>query len=403
MNKCVKCIYILIFILIGYSGCSDKSDDLHTGPIASCDSDEDNFDVGQSNEEESTQTPQPQPIPVPSPHPQPQPITQPPPQPYGPYQPPPTHPQPVTYPGYPQYYPGYQPYQPTQPVPQYYPVYDASPSQPPSYQLPLPQPQPPYYPGYYQPYPPYQPYQIPPTEPYQQYQGYLPYQPYHHPTQPYQPEQPTTEESKDKESKKFKKCETIGFLKMNEEGNLVPMTNEDYIESFPNNKTSKYVFKSNLEKLYCNDKIIYTHKIGKDYCTSLTYNNKTNCFIMTTPSGFYLIKYYKGKWETIEKKIHKYIKLYGIDESGMPITIDENFYYTDFLRPNTFKYVFLPGVKITNIDAGTKTIWKKGKKEQFPIGLSFSSFNNIVLHFDEYVKIFRMFDGEYRLHFTKNK
>uniref|UniRef100_A0A3B0MSK3 Theileria-specific sub-telomeric protein, SVSP family, putative n=1 Tax=Theileria annulata TaxID=5874 RepID=A0A3B0MSK3_THEAN len=401
MNKCIKYLYILIFILIGYSGCSDKSDDLHTDPIASCDSDEDNFDVGQSNEEESTQSPQ-------TPHPQPQPITQPPPQPYGPYQTEPPPHQHTPQPYYPGYVP-YQPYQPIQPQPQYYPGYDASPSQPPSYPLPQQpqpqyQPQPPYYPGYYQPYPPYQPYQpyqpIPEYYPGPQYPGYQQYYPGY---VPYQPQQPITEESKEEESKKFKKCETIGFLKKNEEGNLVPMSNEDYIESFPNNKTSKYVFKSNLEKLYCNDKIIYTHKTGKDYCTSMTYNNKTNCFIMTTPSGFYLIKYYKGKWETIEKKIHKSIKLYGTDESGMPITIDENFYYTDFLRPNIFKYVFLPGVKITNIDAGTKTIWKKGKKEQFPIGLSFSSFNNIILHFDEYVKIFRMFDGEYRLHFTKNK
>ncbi|XP_952690.1 Theileria-specific sub-telomeric protein, SVSP family, putative [Theileria annulata] len=43
-----KCVLILILIKCVY--CSDKPDNLHTGPIVSCDSDEDNFEVTETEQ-----------------------------------------------------------------------------------------------------------------------------------------------------------------------------------------------------------------------------------------------------------------------------------------------------------------------------------------------------------------
>uniref|UniRef100_A0A3B0MS82 Theileria-specific sub-telomeric protein, SVSP family, putative n=1 Tax=Theileria annulata TaxID=5874 RepID=A0A3B0MS82_THEAN len=205
-----KCVLILILIKCVY--CSDKSDDLHTGPIPSCDSDDGNFEVTETTErlnkttqnetitettqnETITETTQnetvsdiatqtdPQQTPEPivyylvQPHPT---IQQPTHSGYEPQPQQPQHPQPYTA----QQYPGYQPIPVQQPIPppqlEHYgtgygpiPIQQPIPPPQPPVTIPIPHPYEQYYPEQQQLYQPPQGYQPQPTP---QYGPYGPYQ-----------------------------------------------------------------------------------------------------------------------------------------------------------------------------------------------------------------------------------
>ncbi|XP_952695.1 Theileria-specific sub-telomeric protein, SVSP family, putative [Theileria annulata] len=210
-----KCVLILILIKCVYS--SDKSDDLHTGPIPSCDSDDGNFEVSETTErlnkttlnetitettqnetvsDIATQTDPQQPTQpivyyLVEPHPT---IQQPTHSGYEPQPQQPQHPQPYTA----HQYPGYQPIPIQQPIPRpqlehygtgYGPIPIQQPIPPPPIPVTIPIPHP------YEPHPiyqsgPYGPYQTQPP----QGTGYYgtqqpipiqqPYQPYQEPQIP---------------------------------------------------------------------------------------------------------------------------------------------------------------------------------------------------------------------------
>uniref|UniRef100_A0A3B0NCS2 Theileria-specific sub-telomeric protein, SVSP family, putative n=1 Tax=Theileria annulata TaxID=5874 RepID=A0A3B0NCS2_THEAN len=387
---------------------------------------------------------------VQEPHP-PQPIIlpQPPshPQPYYPgYVPvPPTHP-PYQPPQYGPYQQGYPPYQPTlqQPVqetqpthPGYQPTQQQQLTEPTQHPQ---QPQPGYqqYPGYQPPPPPlsvpvHQPPQAQPqptqqilvTYPGIQYPGYQPYGPYQQHYQPppipeqsqyYSGLEPTPirepseilkeydqladkliSDAKDKVFKKQKELDFIKFYKKSKKGGFVPMAQNDFKILFTNMFVTKYKLKYELEQLIFNDDTVYIHKPGKPYCTSLTYNKKSNFFAINLEDGSFLyINKRKGQWRTFAMKVEDYIKLYTHDSQGNDLLLSSEHYYIDIANKGSFKYTFKQGVYCTKIIFNQKLVWKKTVDEPFPNAVSVTSKTNVVIHYDNYVSVYSIVRGQFK-------
>ncbi|EAN31359.1 SVSP family protein [Theileria parva strain Muguga] len=118
----------------------------------------------------------------------------------------------------------------------------------------------------------------------------------------------------------------IKFCKIDSDGNLVKMTNEDYEVTYDDRNKTKYLFYADLEQIECDNQIIYLHEDGTPYCSSLTYSKKTKIVVITNIQGFILIKRIKGEWTTTEEKIPEYVKFYTEDSEGKEILLTKEHY-----------------------------------------------------------------------------
>lgn len=408
MNKYVIYGYILTLITIQ---CVKSADEYANNATDDEGEEEGNFEVT-----ETTGQPQPSQLLPQTEHvQQPQPVQQ-----YGQY---PTYHY-AQYPGYstqqPQYYHGYQ-----QPQPYYYPGYQ----QP--YYYPGYQPQHYYYPGYQVTQPPQQP------APVQPYQVYGPYQPQPIPTQPqpvpvqpavvqepyqvppvtqpedgttpsqevynipvivsgiskpqkYKAKQPSHVYIKDTKVKPYgeKKCNVIKYFKIDNQGQLVEMSEGDYYKSADDNNRTKYRFNSKLEHIWCDGETIFMHIPGTKHATSLTYHKRNNVYIVRFDDRFLMIKNHKWKWVVNSRIIPTYVKMFKEGKGKKYVELTNMDYYVNLSLSGYVKFIFSPHVKCTKVTIKGQVIWEETEGCDYPKGLSITSGRNLVMYFVGYLQVY---------------
>ncbi|EAN32271.1 SVSP family protein [Theileria parva strain Muguga] len=211
------------------------------------------------------------------------------------------------------------------------------------------------------------------------------------------------DEEEEISSKTEEICKEIVLFKKDSDGNIIPMTENDYKKIISTEYENNYEFLANLEEVKCDGESVYSHIDGKFYPLSLTYKKPNNSFIIAFEDSFLRIKRRKGEWMTKSKKFKKHLKIYIKDEKGNEVEggEEDDFYRITFNK--AIKYKFKPGKKCNKIVFGDKLIWEKTPSDDYPIGFSINDRLNVVVFFEKYFKTFAKRSQGYRLKYTQGK
>ncbi|EAN31366.1 SVSP family protein [Theileria parva strain Muguga] len=203
--------------------------------------------------------------------------------------------------------------------------------------------------------------------------------------------------------KKMKTCNEIGLFKKDSDGNIIPMTENDYKKIISTVNEIRYEFLGKLEEIKCDGESIYTKLPDNAYCETLSYNKNTNIFTITIDGTFLFIKGDKDRWRTTCRRVKEHIKIYKLDEKGNEVEADGEDYFFYVTSHSGFRYKFKSGMKCTRIIFKETLAWEKTENEEYPVGLSISKKLNVVVFFENYFKVFGKSGGKYRKMYQQSK
>ncbi|XP_954712.1 Theileria-specific sub-telomeric protein, SVSP family [Theileria annulata] len=206
-----------------------------------------------------------------------------------------------------------------------------------------------------------------------------------------------------KKSEHTKICKQITFIKKDEMGNFVEMDNHDFDIDYEVKATIKYSFKTNLEIIYCDGEIVYTHDIGMEYALSLKYSKFMGRFIIQLRKDFLFIRYLDDKWLVKTKKIPDYIKIFTQDDQGNYIELTPEHCNIDITSTGSFKYN-VDSLKCTRIEYYNELVWDKRIKRGYPMTICYSLKISFMIYFKGYVCFYERINGMFYLkHIRSNK
>ncbi|EAN33242.1 SVSP family protein [Theileria parva strain Muguga] len=208
-------------------------------------------------------------------------------------------------------------------------------------------------------------------------------------------------DEKVKPSEPVKKCEKITFMKRDNSGKLVEMTDDEYFIKWIVATKIKYVFKAKLEAVLCDEEVIFNQAPEKEYCKSMVYNIPYCAFIFGRSDGYVLVKYHKGSWKLKARGIPDYVELYTVDEGGNDVKLGDEAYYLKFTPSASFKFSLIPSVRLTKVVVKGETVWEKSCSDGFPISVSVTDRMNVLMFFNQYIRIYGPRRGKYRYLFTR--
>ncbi|XP_953546.1 Theileria-specific sub-telomeric protein, SVSP family member, putative [Theileria annulata] len=215
-----------------------------------------------------------------------------------------------------------------------------------------------------------------------------------------QPEEPEEEKEPPKD---LKKCKEVKFMKMNEEGNLIPMSEGDYEIKYENFYVTKYEFLANLEEIHCDGKPIFIHKHSSPYTKLITHNICDDSFILLIGDNFVTLSLGKKNWSSLTYQIPNFIKLYKHDSEGNLVEMNREEYIIDFKLKHSFKYIMRKNISCIKVQVANIVAWEKTKNDTDLCGFSISSLNSVVLRFHKYTRVVNKKNGTYKTSFTKSK
>ncbi|XP_954703.1 Theileria-specific sub-telomeric protein, SVSP family [Theileria annulata] len=206
-----------------------------------------------------------------------------------------------------------------------------------------------------------------------------------------------------KKSESTKICKQITFIKKDEMGNFVEMDNLDFDIDYEVKTTIKYSFKTNLEIIYCDGEIVYTHDIGTEYPVSLKYSKFMGRFIMQLRKDFLFIRYLDDRWLVKTRKIPDYIKIFTQDDQGNYIELTPEHCNIDITSTGSFKYN-VDSLKCTRIEYYNELVWDKRIKRGYPMTICYSLKISFMIYFKGYVSLYERINGMFYLkHIRSNR
>ncbi|KAF5153558.1 hypothetical protein TpMuguga_02g00003 [Theileria parva strain Muguga] len=178
------------------------------------------------------------------------------------------------------------------------------------------------------------------------------------------------------------------FMKKNEEGIIVPMDEGDYKQIFEDPYKKVYIFQKNLEMILCDYKVIFNHRLGKPYASTLTYYRINNVFTIQHENGFMLICHEEGKWKVYLRSRSGYLNLYTQDSEGRYLELGENNYYISFGPRGFLRYEFKSDVNCSKVMFKDKLVWRRNSNEPCPSKINITLRKDIIVHFGDYYIIF---------------
>ncbi|XP_954715.1 uncharacterized protein TA17346, partial [Theileria annulata] len=213
-----------------------------------------------------------------------------------------------------------------------------------------------------------------------------------------EPEEPEDEEP----PKDVKRCNIITLMKMNEEGDLVPMTEGDYEIVRDNEDAVKYTFTSTLEELHCDGEIVYKHISRNRRTSSLIYNRVRHHFLLKNDLGMYVCNYRKGVWSVFNHKFLNTIYIFTKDSEGNDMFLNSEHYTNDIGDKGSFKYIFKDGVKCTKIMYRNQLVWEKTDyTDNYPIYFYINLKYHFYILFSDHIYKYSKRGTEYH-HFSGN-
>ncbi|XP_952706.1 Theileria-specific sub-telomeric protein, SVSP family, putative [Theileria annulata] len=200
----------------------------------------------------------------------------------------------------------------------------------------------------------------------------------------------------------IKKCKEVKFLKKDQYGNLVRMTEKkDYKLKHTGFNKIKYEIIANLEQILCDEEVIFEHKSDFPYTKILTYNRTENAFVISRKGGFVLIKRVNGIWKQIGRRIPSYIKMYSQDSHGNYVELTKEYYYIEMSPRASIKYTFITGLGCKLITLRGEVIWTKTNIDDFPLAFSYTNRFGFLIYFPTYVRTYVRKNGTFKLLYTK--
>ncbi|XP_955542.1 Theileria-specific sub-telomeric protein, SVSP family [Theileria annulata] len=183
-----------------------------------------------------------------------------------------------------------------------------------------------------------------------------------------------------------KKCKTITLVKY-DQGNLVEMTHEDYRILQCGSHITKYIFRSELEQVYCDDEIVYNHRPGKHYCISLNYNIQSCYFVLEFVDELLLFMFTKGKWKGNKHKNQCPFKFYT-HIGGHIRQMTNDYYCIDINTKGSIKYRFCNNVYCSKVKFDDEEVWEKTTHGEYPMAICSSYNGKIIFYYDGYNEVF---------------
>ncbi|EAN32276.1 SVSP family protein [Theileria parva strain Muguga] len=199
---------------------------------------------------------------------------------------------------------------------------------------------------------------------------------------------PPEEKKETKPVKPESICNSLIFMKKNEEGIIVPMDEGEYKQIFEDPYKKKYLFQKNLEMILCDYKVIYEQIPGKPYTSSLTHFKNENTFIIRREGEFIFIICQRKKWVIFSRKRSGFIKLYSQNSKGNYDELGDDSYQVRLSRNGTLRYEFNENVKCTKIMAKQTVVWEKKADDPCPLQVNINLKGDIVLYYSKYYIIF---------------
>ncbi|EAN32282.1 SVSP family protein [Theileria parva strain Muguga] len=198
---------------------------------------------------------------------------------------------------------------------------------------------------------------------------------------------------KRKEPKPRRKYNLIKFYKRSYSGNILEMTNEDYLIIVSDGNKKIYKFRADLEQLECGGEIVYEHTSGTPYCLLLSHSLRTDIFILTSSDGFTLVKKTKGEWRRTDAPIPDHIKLFTQNKEGDYVLMTNKDYNIDFTSMGSFRYEFF---HVTDTVA-----WEKTDDDGYPLEIYVTPKMRVIVNFEGYSKVLGIKNDKYILYFRR--
>ncbi|XP_954722.1 Theileria-specific sub-telomeric protein, SVSP family, putative [Theileria annulata] len=172
---------------------------------------------------------------------------------------------------------------------------------------------------------------------------------------------------KEKKPKKIKKCKDIKFLKKDNYGNAIPMTEKDYEIVYENDYSVKYIFKPTLDEVLCDGESVYKHRVRNRRTSSLIYNKMRHNFILENVEGMYVCNYKNNFWKVFRHKFLPMVHLYTKDSYGNVMKLSSENYTIEIGDKGSYKFTIKDGVKCSKITLSKHLVWEKKNNEDYPI------------------------------------